>query len=143
MIMATNSVNCDDAPELLYHVKRTIIDFSHDSLMNSSGATEATDILVTYTDVSSAKAAARSALRNEGYLEDDFEEYEENDERRTWAHGDGVIVFARAPAGQVFEVRLDTKANAFKLKGAASTNEIQGHLHYGKYLQPSRKIVMY
>jgi len=123
--MATDVASQNDALELLYHVKRTIIDFAQDQ----SGATQTTDIFGTFTDLAAAKAAARSALPSEGYLKDDFVKYEENDGTKEWKHGDGVIVFAKAPAGQEFEVRLDTTPNTLHFKSNASS-EVEGHLHY-------------
>ncbi len=119
----------NSTPELLYHVKRTITDFAEDK----SGATQTTDILGTFTNLASAKAAARSALASEGYLKDDFEDYVENNGTEEWTHGDGVIVFAKAPRGQEFEVRLDTKPNDLHFNGNAG-GEVEGHLHYGKRL---------
>ena len=124
--MTTDMTQQKDASELLYHVKRTIVDFAHDK----SGATQTTDILNTFTDLAAAKAAARSALASEGYVKDDFEKYEERDGTTEWKHGDGEIVFAKAPAGQEFEVCLDTTPNIFKFKGNAS-GEVESHLQYG------------
>ncbi len=120
-----------EAPEFLFHVKRTITDYHEDK----SGATRTTDILGTFTDLAAAKQAAHSALASEGYLRDDFELFETKDETdpEEWKHGDGVVSFARAPAGQEFEVRLDTKPNVMKFKGNAG-GEVEGHLHYGKHL---------
>lgn len=69
--MATNGTG--EASEFLYHVKRTIIDFAEDK----SGATQITDILGTFTELTAAKSAARSGLASEGYVKDDFETYEE------------------------------------------------------------------
>lgn len=117
--------------EFLYHVKRTVTDFHEDK----SGATRMTDILGTFTDLPAAKLAAHSALASEGYLKDDFELYEAKNEvaPELWKHPGGVLVFARAPAGQEFEVRLDTKPNVFELKGNAS-GEVEGHLHYGEFM---------
>jgi hypothetical protein len=128
-IMSANGVPEESGAEFLYHVKRTILDFHEDK----SGATQITDVLGTFTDLAAAKAAARSALASEGYLKDDFEVYEEKDQTDSeeWKHGDGVLVYAKAPAGQEFDVRLDTKPNMMKLKGNAS-GEVEGVLHYGK-----------
>jgi hypothetical protein len=126
--METKVANQNDSPELLYHVKRTIIDFAQDK----SGATQTTDIFGTFTDLAAAKAAARSALPSEGYLKGDFVEYEENDGTKDWKRGDGVIVFAKAEAGQEFVVCLDTTPNTLHFKGNASS-EVEGHLHYGKH----------
>jgi len=122
--MATKE-NTETAPEFLYHVKRTITDYHADK----SGATRITDILGTFTDLKAAKAAALSALASEGYVKDDFEVYEDNTDPENWKHGDGVLAYAKAPAGQEFEVRLDTKPNVPKLQGNAS-GEVDGFLHY-------------
>jgi hypothetical protein len=115
----------ESSSELLFHVKRTITDFHEDK----SGATRTTDILGTYTDLKVAKAAARSALASEGYIGDDFDVCEINEGAEGWKYGDGVFAFAKAPAGQEFEVRLDTKPNVNHLKGNES-GEVEGVLHY-------------
>ena len=114
--------------DLLFHVKRTITDFAEDK----SGATQITDILGTFTELTAAKSAARSALTSEGYVKDDFDSYEANDGTSTWTHGDGVLAFAKAPAGQTFEVKVDTNPNVHHLKGNGD-GEVEGFLHYGKH----------
>jgi hypothetical protein len=121
--MATNT----EVPEFLYHIKRTVTDF-HEDL---SGATRTVDILGTFTDLPAAKAAGFSALASEGYLRDDFAKYEAKNEvaPEEWKHPDGVVAFAKAPAGQEFEARLDTKMNNEKFVGDAA-GEVEGHLHY-------------
>ncbi|KAH8796055.1 hypothetical protein F5882DRAFT_396504 [Hyaloscypha sp. PMI_1271] len=126
--MAANGANgVTEAPEYLFHVKRTITDFAEDK----SGATRITDILGTFTSLAAAKNAARGALAAEGYIKDDFEVLEQKDEADSdeWKHGDGCLVFAKAPRGQEFDVRIDTKPNVLKLKGNAS-GEVDGFLHY-------------
>jgi hypothetical protein len=123
--MASDGTNGNAANDLLYHVKRIITNFHSDM----SGATRTTDILGTYTSLLAAKSAARTVLEHEGYTKDDFAYYAENDGTEGWKHGDGVIVFAKAPAGQAFEVCLDTKPNVNKFKGNAETL-VEGHLHY-------------
>jgi hypothetical protein len=127
--MSANGAPEESGAEFLYHVKRTILDFHEDK----SGATQTTDVLGTFTELPAAKVAARSALASEGYLKDDFEVYEEKDSANpeAWKHGDGVLVYAKAPAGQEFDVRLDTKPNVLNLKGNAA-GEVEGVLHYGK-----------
>jgi hypothetical protein len=117
----------NEAQDMLFHVKRTVTDFAEDK----SGATRTTDILGTFTDLTAAKNAARSALASEGYLKDDFATFETKSEvdPEAWTHGDGVLIFAKAPAGQEFEVRLDTKPNVNNLKGNPS-GEVDGYLHY-------------
>jgi len=123
--MATDIAAEDSAPELLYHVKRTIIDYA----LDESGASQTTDILNTFTDLVAAKSASYSALFSEGYIKDDFVIYEENDGVKAWSHGEGVIVFAKAPSGHEFQVRLDTTPNNLKFKGNGS-GEVEGHLYY-------------
>jgi len=122
--MATEGSN-GATSDLLFHVKRTVTDFAKDK----SGATTSIDILGTFTDLAAAKLAARSALASEGYVKDDFETFEQNDGTGTWTHGDGVLAFAKAPAGQTFEVRIDTKPNILQFKGNAD-GEVEGVLHY-------------
>lgn len=111
--------------EFLYHIKRTIIDFAQDR----SGATRTIDILGTFTDLNAAKNAAREALASEGYNRDDFETFEVKEGTEDWSHNDGILVFAKAPAGQEFHVRLDTKSNVLHFKGNES-GEVEGFLHY-------------
>jgi len=112
--------------ENLYHVKRTIIDFYRDP----SGATQITDILGTYTALQAAKAAAQSCLGLEGYKTSDFDVYKvKTNASEDWSYGDGVLVYAKTPAGQEFRVSLDTKPNETKLKGNAE-GKVEEHLHY-------------
>lgn len=125
--------------EFLYHVKRTITDFAEDK----SGATRVTDILGTFTTLSVAKVAAREGLASEGYIRDDFGTLEVKDNVENWTHGDGVLVFARAPNGREFEVSIDTTPNPLNLKGNES-GEVEGFLHYGELLhltQPHKTVV--
>jgi len=124
---ATAAATNEAEAEFLYHIKRTITDFAEDK----SGATRTTDILGTFTDLAAAKIAARGALASEGYIKDDFETLEVKDGAE-WKHEDGVLVFAKAPAGQEFDVRIDTKPNVLNLKGNAD-GEVEGFLHYGKF----------
>jgi hypothetical protein len=132
--MAANGTNgATEDPEYLFHVKRTITDFAEDK----SGATRVTDILGTFTSLAAAKNAARGALAAEGYIKDDFEVLEQKDEAdlEEWKHGDGCLVFAKAPRSQEFDVRIDTKPNVLNLKGNAS-GEVDGFLHYGMSFPP-------
>jgi hypothetical protein len=124
---ATESNGTTEASEYLYHIKRTITDFAEDK----SGATRVTDILGSFTSLAAAKNAAHGALAAEGYIKDDFEVLEQKNETdlEDWKHGDGCLVFAKAPRGQEFDVRIDTKPNVLKLKGNAD-GEVEGFLHY-------------
>lgn len=112
--------------DLLYHIKRTITDYAADK----SGATRTTDILGTFTDLHAAKEAALKSLEKEGFKKDDFELYKVNDGSDDWAHGEGIMVFAKAPSGSEFEVRLDTKPNINKFKGNEQGAVIEPYLHY-------------
>jgi len=114
-------------PESLYHIKRTIIDLAEDP----SGATETTDILNTFTELPAAKKAASSALASEGYIADDFEIFDvkDNAAEAKWKHNDDVLVYAKAPRGQIFEVRLDVKKNTEKFIGNEE-DKVEEFLHY-------------
>jgi hypothetical protein len=111
--------------DLLYHIKCEIIDYHEDK----SGATRTTNIHGTYTSLPAAKAAARASLKTAGYLPSDFEVYEEKTDPETWKYSDGVFVYAKAPAGQEFRVRLDVKPNVLGLK-ANNGDAVEEHLHY-------------
>jgi hypothetical protein len=133
--MAANGT-APEIPEFLYHIKRTITDFHADK----SGATRIIDVLGSFTDLKAAKAAAYSALFSEGYLKDDFELYEDNrSDPEGWKHGEGILVFAKAPAGQEFQVQIDTKPNVLSFVGNAD-GKVEGFLHYGKHLPPSSSL---
>lgn len=117
------------APEVLYHIKRTIIDYAVDR----SGSIQTTDVLSTLTDLDAAKAAARAAILQEGYAKDDFAEYEENDGTDKWKYDEeAMIVVAKAPTGQEFKVSLDTTLNKFPFK-MDSHFKVTDHLQYGSY----------
>jgi hypothetical protein len=111
--MATNG-SSGVSSELLFHIKRTtrITDFAGDK----SGATTSTDILGTFTELAAAKLAARSALASEGYVKGDFESFEENDGSGSWTHGDGVLAYAKAPAGQITSVPGSRDAPYYETK---------------------------
>ena len=117
-----------DNHQLLYHVRRTLIDFSQDP----SGTTQTTDILNTFTNLNATKSAARTALFSQGYAKDYFTKYEENNRTQEWKHGDGVMVFAQGPSGREFYISLDTTPNIFFFQGNAS-GEVEGVLYYNKY----------
>lgn len=127
--MPSSTATLNNVSEQLFHIKRTITDLSPD-LSNSA---HIVDILGTYTDLAAAKKAARRALFSEGYLANDFEIYEENNGDENWKYGDGVKAYAKAFAGQVFEVRIDTKPNTAGLKSEGE-EEFEGELFYGWWL---------
>jgi len=127
--MAITKEISNNVSEFLYHVKATMIDFAGDN----SGATRGTNIMGTYIDLPTAKAAACSTLFDHGYRKDDFVEYEvkDNSNNEEWKYGDGVIAFAQTPAGHEFKVSIDTKPNSLGLKGN-SEGKVDGPLYYGK-----------
>ncbi|KAB5527968.1 hypothetical protein GE09DRAFT_975298 [Coniochaeta sp. 2T2.1] len=130
--MANNTTQ-EEVPDLLYHTLLTVIDFHDDT----SGYTRSTYPLGTNTTLPAAKAFAAQALEKLNYTPDDFETYavhtpENND---TWPHGDGVIVYAKAPAGHELVVKLDTTSNDERLSADSDNNTPRlpspsDHLHY-------------
>lgn len=142
-------------PELLFHTTLTVIDFHIDT----SGSTQSVYVLGTHTTLESAKAFTLKALEGLGYQADDFDEFETRTPDKEWTHGDGILVYAKAPAGrmfsssfcitlehtraptnhqvktEVFKVGLDTKPNTEKLPADPKTNTLvlprgHDHLHY-------------
>jgi hypothetical protein len=107
-----NPDNTDTTSDVLYHVLVGVINYHKDP----SGATRNFDVFKTFTSIPAAKASARKCLEALGYLPADFDEYEEKVDAETWQHGDGVLVYAKAPAGQVIEVRVDTTPNVRDMK---------------------------
>ena len=122
-------------PDTLFHTLLTIVDYHTDP----SGGTQSHWVLGTHTMLPAAKAFARKALSSLGYERDDFKDYEEapagsDAKMEEWTHGDGYIVWARAPAGQVFEVNIDAKSNAESLLSSEEDTPMLpkgvDHLHY-------------
>lgn len=129
-------------PDTLFHTVLTVIDYHTDP----SGGTRSTWVLGTHTELPAAKAFARKSLSELGYERDDFDLYEEapaggaltpdvtGANMKEWTHGDGYIVWARAPAGQVFEVKIDAKGNNENLPASKEDVPVLptgvDHLHY-------------
>ncbi|KAK0649200.1 hypothetical protein B0T16DRAFT_326958 [Cercophora newfieldiana] len=121
-----------NVPDLLFHTVLTVIDYHADT----SGSTQEVFILGTHTTIESAKAFSQTALSHLGYAPDDFDSYASRADTPAaeWTHGDGVAVYAKAPAGQEFIVSLDTTPNNEGLP-EGENNELQlpkgfDHLHY-------------
>jgi hypothetical protein len=103
-------------PELLYHVTLTVVDYHTDE----SGATRSIYPLGTFGSLKAAKSFAETGLEGLGYYQEDFDEFAAQSQMRdSWTHGDGIIVYARAPAGQVFVVGIDTTENTGRFPLAA------------------------
>ncbi|KAK0724455.1 hypothetical protein B0H67DRAFT_483110 [Lasiosphaeris hirsuta] len=119
-------------PDLLFHTVLTVIDFHADT----SGSTRSVYILGTSTSLQSAKTFSLTALEGLNYTPDDFEEYQTRAtiSAEEWTHGDGVMVYARAPAGQEFIVSIDTTPNNEQLAAGADSKPVlpkgSDHLHY-------------
>lgn len=118
-------------PELLYHTTLTVIDYKDDT----SGFTQTVYVLGTHSTLSAAKAFSKSALHELGYEPDDFTTYAVRgaEEENEWLHGDGVLVYAKAPAGHEFLVGIQTTSNNEEL-GATPEGGVflapEADLHY-------------
>lgn len=122
-------------PDQLFHTMLTVIDYHADK----SGGTRSVWVLGTHTSLSAAKSFASRALHELGYEKDDFEEYADRTQlgaaaEDSWPHGDGIVVYAKAPAGQVFKVGLSTTPNNLGLpaneKEEPKLPKDFDHLHY-------------
>ncbi|WXC67279.1 hypothetical protein SNK03_013063 [Fusarium graminearum] len=99
-------------PELLYHIILTVIDYH----LDPSGATRSIYILATRATLEAAKESSYRVIHVLRYKPQDFLKYAVHSSHTgTWAHGDGVLIYAKAPAGQVFLVSVQTTPNTEKL----------------------------
>ena len=90
-----------EVPELLFHTVLTVIDYHADT----SGSTQTVYVLGTHTTLEAAKAFSYTALEGLGYQPDDFAEFETRATKgpeTNWTHGDGVMVYTKAPAGRKY-----------------------------------------
>ena len=100
------------ASENLYLIKRSYVDLKDPNETYFKVA-----ILGAYTNLHTAKTAAKTILMTEGYDQSDFPKYEVNNGQDDWAHGDGVIVYAEGPSGEKFTVTIETVPNTVGLEG--------------------------
>ncbi|KIL90036.1 hypothetical protein FAVG1_06774 [Fusarium avenaceum] len=99
-------------PELLYHIILTVINYPVDP----SGAQQSTYILGTRSTLEAAKGLSFKVLQVLGYKPQDFVQYAiHSNHTGSWAHGNGVLVYAKAPAGQVFLVSVQATPNTENL----------------------------
>jgi len=103
----------------LYHVVFTT---SHLQKHDPYGQGEKVRICGTYTSLPKAKAAAHSCLFDAGYEQEWFTTFEANthdhpSSSAPWPHGDGVMVYAVAPDGEIFTTRVLTSPNTQGFKG--------------------------
>lgn len=102
-----------NSSDLLYHIILTVIDFH----LEPSGSKRAIYILGTRATIEAAKDSAFRVLHTLRYKPDDFAEYTVHSSHTgTWAHGDGVLIYAKAPAGQVFLVSIQATPNTEELQ---------------------------
>ncbi|KAH7237889.1 hypothetical protein B0J15DRAFT_516481 [Fusarium solani] len=113
-------MKANDVPELLYHTVLTLIDYHDDP----SGATRSVYVLGTHSALKAAKAFATLALQGLHYEPDDFTEYAVRSSE-PWEHGEGVFVFARAPAGQPRRHRSHPPGERPVALRAADDNRLQ------------------
>ncbi|EXK23490.1 hypothetical protein FOXG_16229 [Fusarium oxysporum f. sp. lycopersici 4287] len=119
------------SPELLYHILLTVIDYHVDP----SGAKQSIYILGTNATLEAAKNSAFRVLDTLRHKPEDFVEYAIHlSSTEEWDHGDGVLVYAKAPAGQVLLISIQATPNEEKLLmdsngGILMPKEIRS-LHY-------------
>ncbi|EPE04618.1 hypothetical protein F503_06167 [Ophiostoma piceae UAMH 11346] len=123
--------------DLLYHTTLAV----HDKKGGlSSGHSRSVYVLGTHSTLAAAKAFAVTSLHGLGYEPGDFTEYAVHDGKTAWKYGDGVVVYAKAPAGQEFFVGIDTTPNqqefaagpngTILLSAYPDDNDPTQHLHY-------------
>lgn len=114
-------------PENLYHILLTT---SHMG-KNPNNVVEKVRIPGTYTSLLAAKAAAHSCLYEAGYERDWFEHYETKPSLLEKHNGTPhLVVYATAPDGTAFRVRIDTTPNERKLTSDLADGRIGVPLYY-------------
>ncbi|KAK3317352.1 hypothetical protein B0T19DRAFT_290281 [Cercophora scortea] len=119
-------------PEELFHTILTVIDYHADT----SGSTRTVYVLGTHTSLAAAKAFTLHALQDLKYEPEDFAVFatRATTPAEDWKYGDGVLVYAEAPAGQIFLVGIDTKPNTESLPNGPDSTPLlprdYTHLHY-------------
>ena len=110
--------------ENLYVVKRTFTDSK-----KPTGDSFNVSLPATFTDLKSAKQAAVSELIQESYEPEFFPRYVVNKGQSNWTYGDGVMIFAEGPAGEIFKVEIETVPNAAGFE-ADDTGRVRRPLHH-------------
>lgn len=127
-----------DVPDLLYHTTLVVYGGNEDLASRARSAF----VLGTHTALAAAKAFSSTALQGLGYEPSDFVEFAVNDGTGEWTHGDGVVVYAKAPAGQEFAVGIDTTPNdqGFAAGGPDGTLHLAGIADGTKDSDPARHL---
>ncbi|RAL04676.1 uncharacterized protein BO80DRAFT_421930 [Aspergillus ibericus CBS 121593] len=116
-------------PENLYHVLLTITRMNK----NPNNIIETLRIPGTYTSLLAAKAAAHSCLYDAGYERDFFPTYETSHtifEKENLPDRIGLAIYAVAPDGTTFRVRIDTTPNKLQLTTDLDDGRISIPLYY-------------
>ena len=97
----------------LYHVVFTSSHFKHDP----TAEVQKVRVCGTYTSIKAAKAAAHQTLFHAGYEREWFKILDvRTSETTDWKHGDGVVVYAEAPEGEIFIVSVNTTKDSLGVK---------------------------
>jgi hypothetical protein len=111
--------------EYLYIIKHT-----QSSPKDPKGDSEKVTLYGTYTDLSAAKKVARKILEEELSLEKSFfKVFDINTGLKEWTHGDGVMAYAVAPEGEIYQVKIETGINHLGLNGN-SEGKIESTLYH-------------
>jgi hypothetical protein len=112
--------------ENLFHVKLQVTDLKTDP----SGAKIDTSVLGTFGSLQAAKTFASVAMEYIGFTPDEFQLFAVHGQSEPWKYGDGTIVHSVAPAGQIFEVQIETEPNSNNLPSNAHSGRVEGALHH-------------
>ncbi|KAL4749627.1 hypothetical protein BDW72DRAFT_177818 [Aspergillus terricola var. indicus] len=120
-------------PEHLYHILFTTSHIHN----NPNNVVEKVRVPGTYTSLSAAKAAAHSCLYDAGYEQEWFETYEgranptdkETSVSRLADEG-GLMVYAKAPDGTIFRVRIRNTPNDAGLTSDLPDGRVSVPLYY-------------
>jgi hypothetical protein len=115
----STDIKTDPIPELspqdLYHILSIRSHIEHDP----QSEVQKVCVCGTFTSLAAAKAAAHRTLFDASYERDWFRVFDAkpdhlaaNGDGDEWTHGDGVIVYAVAPGGEIFIVQISTTADS-------------------------------
>ncbi|CAH0039311.1 unnamed protein product [Clonostachys rhizophaga] len=126
-----NTIDDTFIPEFLYHTCLTVDEHDVQTLEDIPRLY----VLGSHGTLEAAKKCAFKALATLGYEEADFALYQTRPHGvEEWEHGNGTIVYAKAPTGQEFLVRIDTKLNIEDLPalpdGSLRLPRGTDHLHF-------------
>ena len=101
------------ADKQLYHVILTSFHFK-----DPNSEVQKVRVCGTFTSIKAAKAAAHRTFFDAGYEQEWFKVFDsQTQEIKDWKHGDGVIVYAEAPDGEVFTISVYTAKDTLGLQG--------------------------